>query len=209
MNRTGALAALALAAVGLLASLAHAQARTYYLRHGSSNQQGCFNNCACWTSIREPLRGTFVLIPSTSDPVFQFYWITSANFYAPTFQQRLVGTGVYQVGGDPAALERMTLDLLFDNTSMPHWDSLYTPLASPEPAIHATLTINQYECYDIVLTIRATPFRSDWDANGRVRLQDVFVFLSDWFAGEADADGDNRTNVGDVMAFVTDWFSGV
>lgn len=180
---------------------------TYYLRQ-STSQQGCFIGCACLLTLKEPLTGSFVLTPSTPDPVFQNYTISNANFLMGNgWNQTFAGNGTYQVGGDPAALERMQLDLTVNAAFPHHWDSGHQAPSSPAPAIHSVLTINNYQCYDIELTINATPFRSDWNADGAINIDDVFAFVNDWFNGKGDANGDGTTNLGDVFAFVIDWFN--
>jgi hypothetical protein len=200
--RLGGLAlSLALAPI----TLAQGPAQTYHLRPGSTDQQGCFLGCACFTSLQEPFRGTFVL--TSVSP--QSYVISDVQFRAPSFRQAFVGTGTYQVGAEPAAFQRMHLDLTIDSgTTTLHWDSgIAAP--SPLPVITSTLTINNYQCYDIVLTLRATPLRSDWVPDGAVTIGDLFAFLNDWFAGDGDENEDGGTDMQDIFAFLGDWFADV
>jgi hypothetical protein len=200
-----------LAALGLLGFITSASGQVgtmYHLRPPSTIQQGCFIGCACITTLQEPLRGTFVLTPAFPDPVFSNYSVTSVDLRAPTFGTHLLGSGIFQVGGDPAALERMQLDLSIGGQDVQHWDSGYTPPHSSPLAINQTLTIHNYQCYDVVLTIHASAFRSDWNTDGVVNVQDIFSFINTWLAGDGDADGNGQTSVIDVFTFINDWFAG-
>lgn len=49
---------------------------------------------------------------------------------------------------------------------------------------------------------------ADWNASGSVTVQDVFDFLSSWFAGDADFNHSNSTTVQDIFDFLTAWFAG-
>ncbi|HVU65247.1 MAG TPA: GC-type dockerin domain-anchored protein, partial [Phycisphaerales bacterium] len=52
--------------------------------------------------------------------------------------------------------------------------------------------------------------KADFSQNGIETVQDVFDFLSSWFAGDAgaDADGNGTLSVNDIFAFVMQWFNG-
>ncbi|HMN39418.1 MAG TPA: hypothetical protein PKE29_01140 [Phycisphaerales bacterium] len=206
LTRIRALAWLLVLSVGV--GSAAAQPVTYYLRPGSTDQQGCFHLCACFVSSNEPLRGRFDLTPTQPDPVFMNFAVSNVVFRSPAFHQTFVGSGTYQIGGDPAALQRMRLDLSIDGLDPLHWDSLYQTPAASSPAINAVLTINNYECYDIVLTLKATPLRSDWNADGAITTTDIFDFLNTWLAGDGDANDDGQTGTADIFAFLDDWFAG-
>lgn len=208
MIRASILVTLAVTCSVLLpAGAASAQGVRYYLRQGSMHQSGCFEGCRCALWLQEPLAGAFILTPTTSVPGFVNYTVTDADFRATTFNQNWLGAGTFQVGGDPAALQRMELNLSINGDPARHWDSLPMSIGAASPAIHTVLTINQYQCFDIVLTLRATPFRSDWNASGAITTQDIFAFLGGWFAGDADANGDGLTNQQDLFAFLNDWFA--
>jgi hypothetical protein len=47
----------------------------------------------------------------------------------------------------------------------------------------------------------------DWDGNGAVESSDFFVFLEDFFAGEADFDLDGVTNSQDVFGYLECFFA--
>jgi hypothetical protein len=54
----------------------------------------------------------------------------------------------------------------------------------------------------------APPCPQDHDQSGALDVADIFAFLADWFAGEADFDGNGETEVGDIFAFLAAWFAG-
>lgn len=199
----------AFAMLGLAASARAQLGRTYYVRPPSTLQQGCFNGCACWTSDPEPLHGTFVVTPSLPDPVFNNFSISSVNLSAPRLAANLQGSGLFQVGGDPAAAERLQLDLMLNDQPVQHWDSGVSPPRSNSPAINQVVTIHNYQCYDTVLTIHASVFKSDWNTDGVVNVQDIFDFVATWFSGNGDIDADGNTDVLDVFQFIAEWFEGL
>lgn len=55
-----------------------------------------------------------------------------------------------------------------------------------------------------------TPCVADFNLDGQRNVQDIFVFLSSWFAGapESDIDGLNGRNVADIFQFLSRWFAG-
>ncbi|MBY0262007.1 MAG: hypothetical protein K2Q20_06665, partial [Phycisphaerales bacterium] len=56
----------------------------------------------------------------------------------------------------------------------------------------------------------AAPCRADFNGVGGVTVQDIFAFLSAWFARspQADIDGQNGIVVQDIFAFLSLWFAG-
>ena len=47
---------------------------------------------------------------------------------------------------------------------------------------------------------------ADWDCSGVVEVQDIFAFLTSWFAGDGDFDASGTTEVPDIFEFLTAWF---
>lgn len=58
--------------------------------------------------------------------------------------------------------------------------------------------------YELVLC------RADFDGSGQATIQDVFLFLTDWFAARlaSDINADTIINIQDVFDFLTEWFRG-
>ncbi len=50
--------------------------------------------------------------------------------------------------------------------------------------------------------------RCDWNASGLIDVPDIFAFLNDWFAGNADFDGNGSSTVSDIFDFLNCWFAG-
>jgi hypothetical protein len=78
-----------LLALGLVAlSIGPAAAQTtdlggpviYRLEKGSTYQHGCFAPCECPLFEEVPVRGTFILTPAGSDPLFTYYKVTDINW---------------------------------------------------------------------------------------------------------------------------------
>jgi len=51
-----------------------------------------------------------------------------------------------------------------------------------------------------------TSFPSDWNCDGTRGVDDIFAFLSDWFAGPGDFNADGDRGVDDIFAFLSSWF---
>ena len=49
---------------------------------------------------------------------------------------------------------------------------------------------------------------ADWNRSGAVTVQDIFDFLSSWFAGSGDFNGQNGNTVQDIFDFLAAWFAG-
>jgi hypothetical protein len=54
----------------------------------------------------------------------------------------------------------------------------------------------------------APPCAADWDANGSLNSADLYAFLTDFFAGNADFNRDEETDSRDFFDFVTAFLSG-
>jgi hypothetical protein len=49
---------------------------------------------------------------------------------------------------------------------------------------------------------------ADWNCSGALEVQDIFDFLSDWFAGNGDFNADGTVSVQDIFDFLGAWFAG-
>ncbi len=71
-------------------------------------------------------------------------------------------------------------------------------------------TAGGYTYHGLARWRSSTVCRSDFNCSGMLGIDDIFVFLNAWFAGDARADfnEDGTTNVGDIFIFLNVWFSG-
>jgi hypothetical protein len=184
--------------------------RVYHLRSGSLDQEGCFGACACAVQLPDAMRGTFVLTPTTPDPLYQNYTISNVQWRVPALPRTLAGSGTYRIGGEVAIQQQMTLQLNFNGQQTLHnFDSgLVGPSSPGFPVIHIHLHVPNSLCWNTELEVLATPFIGDWNADGVLQAQDIFDFLNSWFAGDGDANEDGVTNLQDVFDFVNGWFAG-
>jgi hypothetical protein len=65
-----------------------------------------------------------------------------------------------------------------------------------------------------------SPCTADFDQNGIVNIDDIFVYLNAWFSGclgsagqpcngrTVDADADNHVSIDDLFIFIANWFGG-
>ena len=112
--------ALASAALGS-AALAHAQSATpdtvvYSIGNEAKFEWGCFAPCECPVISRQPVKGTFRLIKTGSDPLFDRYAVADVDWRVAdsSVPSRITGRGTYRRGGEVAIQEQLTLELSFD-----------------------------------------------------------------------------------------------
>lgn len=192
---------------------ATAPGTVYLLRGPSVEQEGCFELCLCPIQLNGSVTGTFVLQPAPSAYPTARYAVRSVNwaFKSPGAATitRVTGSGVYERVVAVGGTERMTLTLSFNGGPGRAFDSGPVPSVPGAvfPAIDIVLSENGIPaCHDTRLSIAASPRTCDWNASGAVELADIFSFLQDWFAGDADFDGDGATDVRDIFGFLADWF---
>jgi subtilisin-like proprotein convertase family protein len=53
----------------------------------------------------------------------------------------------------------------------------------------------------------AAPCPGDWNTDGHVNIDDIFIFLNDWFSTGADADNNGIVSLDDVFIFINQWFA--
>jgi GH15 family glucan-1,4-alpha-glucosidase len=58
------------------------------------------------------------------------------------------------------------------------------------------------------LVVRYRAGRSaDWNSNGVINIDDIFIFLNSWFAADGDFSDSNGTNIDDIFIFLNAWFT--
>ena len=155
--------------MALSAGVAAAQTTTagdpviYRLDKGSTYQYGCFAPCACPLLEEVPARGTFVLAPAGSDPLFTYYKVSDVNWMVSLGDReiRITGSGTYKIGGEFALQQQLELDLKVGDEEVQHFDSGLVTGPAPFPAIDVTVSIHGQYCFDTVIHVNATPVPRD------------------------------------------------
>jgi hypothetical protein len=207
-TRTAALLASAAALlVSAAPTLAAPPGVVYHLRQGSTAQEGCSGMCACALFPAEPLRGLFILSPSTPDPVYHNFTLDSIHLRVPTLQQSFAGFGTYRYADGLPGAEQVQLDMAVNGDTTLQWFGGRRVYMSTQPILQFSASLPG-NCFDIALFIKATPFVSDWNADGAITTTDIFDFLNGWFAGDGDANDDGLIATDDIFAFVNAWMAG-
>ncbi len=61
---------------------------------------------------------------------------------------------------------------------------------------------------DVAFFETSPPCLADWNLTNGLTLQDLFDFLTDWFAGHADVNGDLTTTLQDIFSYLDAFFQG-
>jgi len=138
----------------------------YTLAAGSDLEYGCMGPCACPVIFSGPLKGSFTFYRTSIDPLFTHYallniiWTYTINDGpGGTARTKSVrGTGTYDVGGEVALVQRMTLDVTTDDTLSQHYDSGLVPVHAAFPIIDIDVHARVNTCLDSVLHVIASPF---------------------------------------------------
>jgi hypothetical protein len=133
----------------------------YRLDEGSAYTSGCFGPCVC-PAISAAMRGTFLLTPAGSDPLFTTYQVTEVRWSVALGEPDLhiTGSGTYRIGGEFALQQQLSLDLLVGDQPARHFDSGLVTGSAPFPGISVTLSLNGEACFDTVLAVNAAPMPS-------------------------------------------------
>jgi hypothetical protein len=135
----------------------------YRLDKDSTFQRGCFEPCLCPIMERAVVRGTFVLTPAGSDPLFSNFKITDVNwtvaFGDP--ELRVTGSGTYSIGGEFALEQRLVMDLKVGDGPVEHFDSGRVFGEARFPAINIGISIHGRYCFDTVIEVNASPVPPD------------------------------------------------
>jgi hypothetical protein len=133
----------------------------YRLDDNATFQRGCFDPCACPVMEQGPVKGTFRLTPSGSDPLFQYYAVTNVNWTATLPNGTMLpiqGSGTFKIGGEFAIQEQLSLDLIVGNDPVQHFDSGVVAPRVSFPLLDLTISIHGVYCNDTVIQVRARPF---------------------------------------------------
>ncbi len=139
----------------------------YRMSPGSALEWGCFGPCACPIIISGPLTGGFNLYRAGVDPLFRHYalrdiaWTFASGDTGTEFLVHATGDGTYDLGGEVALMQRMTLDLTLYDPRLPpfrrHFDSGLVPTRAAFPAIDIDVPLNLDGCVDSVFRVVAEP----------------------------------------------------
>ncbi len=137
----------------------------YTLAYGSQLEYGCMGPCACPVLFSGPLKGSFTFYRTSIDPLFTHYallnivWTYTLND-GPGGAPRVAhvsGHGTYDIGGEVALVQRMTLDVITDDTLSQHFDSGQVPVHATFPAIDIEAWLRINPCLDSVFHVIASP----------------------------------------------------
>jgi hypothetical protein len=110
--------------------------------------------------ISSDVRGTFILAPESSDPLFTTYRLTEISWdvmgYNGEIAHKVTGQGSYRLGGEFALMHQLTLDLSIDGNGPEHLDSGLVAGGSEFPII-AIPVARGTPCFDIGMWIRTAP----------------------------------------------------
>ena len=151
------LLALAVVLVQLGSSPAHAAPTTpYRLDQDSSFLEGCFGQCLCPVLIAG-LRGTSSLTPAGTSNGITSWVVSDVDWRVPELGMRLTGSGTFRRIAGPDPLQQLVLDLSIDGGPVETYDSGVVPAVLPLPGIDIQISLNDLQCYDRVLEVRASP----------------------------------------------------
>lgn len=151
-----------------LASLSHLDAdgihgSTYRLVEGSTLTDDC-PVCDRIALIR-PLRGSFTLVLHETNPLFSQYELKGVNFEVGSGTNRtyaIAGKGTYQLGGEVAVLQDMTLEGQMNGQPVYFTNTVRT-VARLWPVLEIDLVqTNWSSTQALSLHLRAAPFQEIW-----------------------------------------------
>lgn len=152
-------AAMALAIVpGIVrAQAADTTATRYALASTSEYDMGCFGPCECIVLTVSKVGGTFQLVPTGFDGLYQHYDVRQVNWTLGN-GTHVTGSGTYVLGGEFALTQQMVLDLSVGGASPLRFDSGMRPGGGTFPEIHVRISRHQEQaCYDTVFVVDAAP----------------------------------------------------
>jgi hypothetical protein len=138
----------------------------YTLGSGANLEFGCLGACACPVIFSGPMKGTFTFYRTGVDPLFTHYallnidWTYTMND-GPGGTARVAhvrGHGTYDLGGEVALTQRLTLEVTTDDTLPQHFDSGVVPVHAAFPIIDIEARVSVNACYDSAFHVVASPF---------------------------------------------------
>jgi hypothetical protein len=136
----------------------------YTLGPGSIAEEGCMGACLCAVRLDGALSGSMLLYVAPPPPgglfrVFTVQWV-QWSYGDPSGTPTLVtGQGTYEVGGEVAVTQRLSLDLRVGDLPVTHYDSGYVPGGVDTgtfPPIDVTIT-DGATCYGRSFHVVAKP----------------------------------------------------
>lgn len=137
----------------------------YSLRSGSAFDRGCFGPCMCPVLSSTKMEGTFSLRRTSIDPLFEHYGLLNIDWLVtlpdsvgvPPRVVHVTGKGSFDLGGEVALTQRLTLDVSFDGRPPWHFDSGFTPVQAAFPAIDCMAFLHANACFDTAFRVLAAP----------------------------------------------------
>jgi len=132
------------------------QEQIYRLAPESGFEEGCFDPCMCPVHYTAGLIGTMRLVPGAPNPAYAVFEVREVNWFVPSPEHWITGSGTYRIGGQPA-MQQLTLDLVVGDRAVQHYDSGLVLAGSGLPEIAVTISMNNMVCHDTVFHLVARP----------------------------------------------------
>ncbi len=133
----------------------------YELGPESSYSEGCVPPCLCPIRRFEEVSGSFAMLPTHTDPLFDYFQVESIGWVVsdggePLYQ--ISGIGSYRIGGEVALTQQLQLDL-FVNGIERQYDSGLVAGGGDFPVVSIAVAQGN-ECFDTSFRVVAQPSRS-------------------------------------------------
>ena len=131
----------------------------YRLNPDCNFQRGCFAPCMCPIMILQPVSGTFLLTPEVASGFSTIYSVTQVRWSIANnaTNMSVTGSGTYEVGGEPAPQQELSLYLQIDGGNVEHFDSGLLTNSVSFPHINVSISTNHQYCFDTVFKVSASP----------------------------------------------------
>ena len=113
----------------------------------------------CPIMIGESVKGTFSLTLTNSNSLFNTYAVSDVVWFVSFggTNHVVTGAGSYQIGGEFALEQELSLYLQIDGGDVQHFDSGLVPVEVPFPEIKVSISLHGMVCYDTVFNVSASP----------------------------------------------------